>query len=147
MAASVASIAAVGVHLSQTIYALISTFYEAEKEMSSIADDLSLLSMVLRELEFVLRRDLRVYRRRMVGVVNEMLKKCHSIFQDITKYVSANPQDKGSSKRFQRKIRWYFQKHRVTELQAILESMKSTLNVLLHVVNFARVTEEAESFM
>ena len=147
MAASVAGVAAVGVQLSQTIYDLISTFYEAEKEMSSIANDLSLLAMVLNELEGVLRRDSRVYRRRMVRVVNEILNNCESVFQSISTYVSINPQNTTSSMRFQRKVRWYFQRPRVAPLQAGLESMKSTLNVLLHVVHLARVTEAAESFM
>lgn len=136
-----------GIQLSQTIYTLISTFYEAEKEMSSIAEDLSLLAMVLNELESVLRQDSRVYRRRMVRVVNEIMKNCEGIFQSISRYVSANPQDSRFSKQFKRKVRWYFQRHRVKPLQAGLESMKSTLNVLLHVVHLARVTEAAESFM
>lgn len=147
VAASVAGVAAVGVQLSQTIYDLISTFYEAEKEMSSIANDLSLLAMVLNELEGVLRRDSRVYRRRMVRVVNEILNNCESVFQSISTYVSINPQNTTSSMRFQRKVRWYFQRPRVAPLQAGLESMKSTLNVLLHVVHLARVTEAAESFI
>lgn len=147
VAASVAGVAAVGVQLSQTIYDLISTFYEAEKEMSSIANDLSLLAMVLNELEGVLRRDSRVYRRRMVRVVNDILNNCESVFQSVSQYVSINPQNTRSSMQFQREVRWFFQRHRVALLQAGLESMKSTLNVLLHVVHLARVTEAAESFI
>lgn len=147
VAASVAGVATMGVQLSQTIYNLISTFYEAEREMSTIANDLSLLAMVLNELEGVLRRDSRVYRRRMVRVVNDILNNCEGVFESISKYIVANPQDTRSSKQFQRKVRWYFQRHRVRPLQAGLESMKSTLNVLLHVVHLARVTEAAESFV
>ena len=146
VAASVAGIAVTGVQLSETIYELISTFYEAEKEMSSIANDLSLLAMVLRELEGILQRDSRVYRLRMVRVVKEILENCENIFQSISRFVTESPQNMRSSKQFQRKIRWYFQRHRVRPLQAGLESMKSTLNVLLHVVNMARVTEAASSF-
>lgn len=147
MAASVAGVATMGVQLSQTIYNLISTFYEAEREMSSIANDLSLLAMVLNELEGVLRRDSRVYRRRMVRVVSDILNSCEGVFESISKYIVANPQDTKLSKQFQRRVRWYFQRHRVVPLQAGLESMKSTLNVLLHVVHLARVTEAAESFV
>ena len=146
VAASVAGIAVTSVQLSETIYELISTFYDAEKEMSSIANDLSLLAMVLRELEGILQRDSRVYRLRMVRVVKEILENCENIFQSISIFVTESPQNMRSSKQFQRKIRWYFQRHRVRPLQAGLESMKSTLNVLLHVVNMARVTEAANSF-
>ncbi len=147
VAASVAGVAATGAQLSQTIYDIISTFNEAEKEMSSIANDLSLLAMVLNELEGVLQRDSRVYQRRMLKVVNDILGHCEGVFQSISHYVSVNPQNTRSSKQFQRKICWYFQRHRVRPLQAGLESMKSTLNVLLHVVHLARVTEAAETFM
>lgn len=147
VAASVAGVASVGVHLSQTIYDLVSTFYEAEKEMSSIANEISLLAMVLNELEGVLRRDSRVYRRRMVRVVSEILSSCEDIFQSISNYVSINPRYTRSSEQFQRKVRWHFQQHRVTPVQVGLQCMKSTLNVLLHVVQLARVTEAAGSFM
>lgn len=147
VATSVAGVAAMGVQLSQTIYGLISKFYEAEKEMSIIANDLSLLAMVLNELEGILRRDSRVYRRRMVREVNEILNSCEGVFQSIFNHVSANPQDARSSKQFKAKVRWYFQRHRVRPLQAGLESMKSTLNVLLHVVHMARVIEAAEFYM
>ena len=147
MAASVAGVAAMGVQLSQSIYALITVFYETEREMSNIANDLSLLAMVLSELEGVLRQDSRVYRRRMVKVVNEILENCEGIFQGISKYIPVVPPDMRSSKRFQRRIRFFFQRHRVRPLQARLESMKSTLNVVLNVVHLARVTEGAEYFM
>ena len=146
VAASVAGIAATSLQLSETIYELISTFYEAEKEMSSIANGLSLLAVVLRELEGILQQDPRMYRRRMVRVVKEILENCENIFQSISGFVTENPQNPWSSKQFQRRIWWYFQLHRVRPLQAGLESMKSTINVLLHVVNLARVTEAADSF-
>lgn len=146
VAASVAGVAATGLQLSQTIYDLVTTFTEAENEMMSVADNLSLLAAVFNELEGVLRRDSRVYRHRMIRVVNDILKNCQGIFQDISKYVSEMPRHK-LSKQFQRKVLWYFQRHRVRPLQAGLESMKSTLNVLLHVVQLARITEAAESFM
>ena len=146
VAASVAGIAATGLQLSQTIYDLVTTFTEAENEMMSVANNLSLLAAVFIELEGVLRRDLRVYRHRMIRAVNDILKNCEGIFQNISKYISVMPRQK-LSKQFRRKVLWYFQRHRVRPLQAGLESMKSTLNVLLHVVQLARITEAAESFM
>lgn len=147
VAASVAGVATMGVQLSQTIYNLISMFYEPEREMSTIANDLSLLAMVLNELEGILRRDSRVYRRRMVRVVKDILNNCEGVFESISNHIAANPQDTRSSKQFQRKVRWYFQRYRVRPLHAGLESLKSTLNVLLHVVHLARVAEAAASFV
>ena len=147
VATSVADVATMGVHLSQTIYKLIAAFHEAEREMSSIANDVSHLAMVLNELQGVLRRESRVYRRRMVRVVNDILDNCEGVFESISNCIVQNPQDTRSSKQFERRVRWYFQRHRVQQLQAGLESMKSTLNVLLHVLHLARVTEAAESFV
>lgn len=147
VAASVAGVAAMGLQLSQTIYGLISSFYEAEKEMSSFANDLSLLLMVLNELEGILRRGSRVYRQRMLRVVNDILNTCEGVFQSISIYISPHAQDTTSSKQFQRKVCWYFESQRVRPLQAGLESLRSTLNVVLHVVHLARVIEAAESFL
>ncbi len=147
VATSAAGVAATGTRLSQTIYALICTFHETEKNMSGIANDLSLLAMVLKELEGVLRRDSRVYRRCMVRVVNDMLNNCKDLFRSISKHVTVNPQDTRSSEQYQKNIRWCFQPHRVRALQAWIESMKSTLDVLLHIVHVAKVTEAVESFM
>ena len=147
VAASVAGIATMGVQLSQSIYALITTFYETEREMSNIANDLSLLAMVLSELEGVLRQNSRVYRRRMVKVVYEILENCKGIFQGISEYIPVVPPDVRLTKRFQKRIRFFFQRHRVKPLQARLESLKSTLNVMLQVVHYARVTEGAEYSM
>ena len=147
VAASVAGVAAMGAQLSQSIYALVTTLDETEREMSTIANDLSLLAMVLSDLEGVLRQDSRVYRPRMVIVVNEILENCQDIFQGISEYIPIVPQDLGSSKRFQSRIRFYFQRHRVRPLHARLETMKSTLHVVLNVVHLARVTEGAKYFM
>ena len=147
MAASVAGVAMMGTQLSHIIYNSISSFCEAEQEMSNIANCVSQLAMVLNELEGVLRRDSQVYQKRMLRVVMDIQKNCQGVFQNISKNVSVNPQYLTSSKQARRKVCWYFQHHRVRPLQAGLESMKSTLNVLLHVVHFARVTEAAESFV
>ena len=144
VAASVAGVAITGAQLSQTIYNSISSFCDAEQEMSNIADCVSHLAMVFDELEGVLRRDFRVYQNRMLRVVMDILKNCQAVFQNISKYVSVSPQ---YSKQARRKVYWYFQQHRVRPLQAGLEAMKSTLNVLLHVVHLARVTEAAEPFV
>ena len=146
-AASVASLATMGVQISQTIYGLISTFYEAEKEMSHIASDLEPLAMTLNELAMVLRRDHQVYRKSMLGVVDKLQKNCQGLFQGISNYIPSNSQDMRSSKQFQKRIKWYFQRHRVRPLQARLESMKSTLQVVLHVVQLARVTEGSVYYM
>ena len=147
MAASVAGVATMGAHLSQMIYNSLSSFCEAEQEMSNIANCVSHLAMVLNELEGVLRQDSRVYHKRLLRVVMDILKNCQGVFQNTSKYVSVGPQDSTSSKQARRKVCWYFQQHRVRPLQAGLESMKSTLNVLLHVVHFARVTEAAQPFV
>ena len=147
MAASVAGVAIKGAQLSQMIYNSISSFCEAEQEMSNIANCVSHLAMVLNELEGVLRQDSRVYQKRMLRVVMDILKNCQGVFQNISKYVSVGPQYSTPSKQARRKLCWYFQQHRIRPLQAGLESMKSTLNVLLHVVHFARVTEAAEPFV
>ena len=146
-AASVADVAGMGVQVSQAMYNLIPIFCEVEKEMSGIANDLSLLAMVLKELEGILRGNSRIFRQRMVRVANDISKQCEDIFQSILNYVSVHPQDPRSPNQFMGGIRWCFQRRRVRQVQAGIASMRSALEVLLHVVHLARVTKIEQTLM
>lgn len=144
VAASAASVATVGAQLSQILYDLVTTIHNAGKEIAKVANDVSLLAMVLEEVEAVIRQDSQFYRRRLVQVVREVLDGCEGIFDDIRLFIGAQP-EKMSSIHFKKRICWYFQRERVRLLQAGLESLKSTLNVLLHTVQLAKIAGAAES--
>ena len=141
VAAHVAAVAALGLQSSQTLYALINTLHDAGREIASVANDVSLLAVVLKELEVVLRQDSRLYRRQLVKAVLEILKSCEGVFKGIKGHV-----DVSSSGQLPKKIACYFKRERVKALQAGLGTLKSTLNVLSHVVQLAKVAGEAQFY-
>ena len=65
-----------------------------------------------------------------------IVAKCESIFKDIEKYTS------GPDNTTAMKLAWYFKRERVKPLRASLESLKSTLHILLQVVQLAKTTQE-----
>ncbi len=141
VAAHVAGVTALGLQLSQTLYALIITVYDAGREIASVANDVSLLAAVLKELEVVFRQDYRLYRRQLVKAVLEILDICEGVFRGIMGHI-----DVSSSGHLPKKIAGYFIPERVKTLQAGLGPLKSTLSVLLHVVQLAKVASEAQSY-
>ena len=141
VAAHVAAVAALGLQSSQTLYALITTVHGARREIASVADNVSLLAAVLKELEVVLRQDSRLYRRQLVKAVLEVLNCCEGVFKGMKGHV-----DVSSSDQLPKKIACYFNQERVKALQAELGALKSTLNVLSHVVQLAKVAGEAQLY-
>ncbi len=141
VAAHVAAVAALGLQSSQTLYALITTVHDGEREIACVANHMSLLAEGLKELEIVLRQDSRVYRRQLVKAVLEILNSCEDVFKGIKGHV-----DVSSSGQSPKKIAWCFEGEQVKALQAGLGALKSTLNVLSHVVQLAKVAGEAQSY-
>ena len=140
VAAHVAGVTALGLQLSQTLYALIITVHDAGREIASVANDVSLLAAVLKELEVVFRQDYRLYRKQLVKAVLEMLNSCEGVFKGIKGNIHVS-----TSGHLPKKIAGYFIPERVKTLKAGLGSLKSTLSVLLHVVQLAKVSGEAQS--
>ena len=141
LAAHVAVVAALGLQSSQNLYALVTTVHDAGRELASVANNNLLLTTVLKELEVVLRQDSRLYRRQLVKAVLELLNSCEGVFRGIK-----GPVDVSSSCQVPKTIAWYFKPERVKALQAELRALKSTLDVLSHVVQLAKVAGEAQSF-
>ena len=141
VAAHVAVVAALGLQSSQTLYALITTVPDAGRELATVANNVALLATVLKELEVVLRQDSRLYRRQLIEAVLELLNSCEGVFKGIKDHV-----DVSSSGQVPKEIAWYLRPERVKALQAELRALKSTLDVLSHVVQLAKVAGEAQSF-
>ena len=136
-AASVAGIAAVGVQLSKSLYDVITTINDGKEEIRDIADNVSLLAYVLEQLQDVLSREKLHFRPALEENANIIVSRCDSIFKDIKKHTRGSKGDTPS------KLVWYFKRSRVKPLRASLESLKSTLNILLHIIQLAKTTQEA----
>lgn len=143
-AGSVAGVAAAGIQLSKCLYDLYTTVRTSGKEIQDIANNISLLSMVLEELDGVLCQDELHYKPQLQQAAQTIVVRCADIFNDIRKHTGAHPSQK--VKKFSEKAAWYFKRERVKPLRISLESLKSTLNILLHVVQLAKTTNNVEEY-
>ena len=138
-AASVASLAAVGVSLSKTLYDVVATINGGKEEIKDIANNVSLLALVLDQLQDVLGRERLFFRPALEQNAQIIVSRCETIFNDIAFHTGSA---KGVSAS---RLVWYFRRERVKPLRASLESLKSTLNIVLHIVQLAKTTQEAKT--
>ncbi|KAL6714174.1 hypothetical protein ACLMJK_008668 [Lecanora helva] len=138
-AASVAGIAAIGVQLSKNLYSVITTINAGKEETRDLANNVSLLAIVLKELQEVLDSDEIHFRPLLEENAHTIATRCEKIFEEIGKHTC------GKNGRPTSKLLWYFKRERVKYLRVSLESLKSTLNVFLHVAQLTIMTQEAEN--
>ena len=141
---AVAGVATAGVQLSKSLYDLYSTVRTSRHEIQDVANNVSLLAMVLEELDEVLYDDEKEYRPQLKEAAHSIALRCASIFKDIRKHTGTDRELKGQ--KFYEKVAWYFKRERVKPLRISLESLKSTLNILLHVIQLAKNTKGVEEY-
>ena len=141
---AVAGVATAGVQLAKSLYDLYSTVKTSRKEIEDVASNVLLLSMVLEELDEVLFNDELTFRPQLQDSARSITLRCSSIFDDIRRHIGADQDLKG--KKVYEKIAWYFKKERVKPLRSSLEALKSTLSILLHVVQLAKSTKGVEEY-
>ena len=141
---AVAGVATAGVQLSKSLYDLYSTVRTSRHEIQDVANNVSLLAMVLEELDEVLYDDEKEYRPQLREAAHSIALRCACIFKDIRKHTGTERELKGQ--KFYEKVAWYFKRERVKPLRISLESMKSTLNILLHVIQLAKNTRGIEEY-
>ena len=81
--ASVAGIAAAGFQLSKVLYDTIETIKTGEAEIGDIASNISLLSLVLKELQVALDHERAHFRPLLEENARTIISRCESIFEDI----------------------------------------------------------------
>ena len=85
-AASIAGVASAGIHLSKCLYDIYSTVKSSTKEIQDIANNVSLLSVVLEELDGVLCQDEMHYKPQLQQAAQAIVLTCATIFSDIRKH-------------------------------------------------------------
>lgn len=141
---SVAGVAAAGVQLSKFLYDFYATVQASNQEIQDVANNVSLLAMVLEELDGVLIQDEVHFRPELHRAAQLIVRRCAGMFKDIEKHTATSRNQKGL--KITEKVAWYFKRDRVKPLSASLESLKSTLNILLHVVQLAKTTKNVEEY-
>ena len=138
-AAALAGVAALAAQLGKKLFEVWHELKGAEPEIAEVANSVLLLSTVLEELDAILKRNKGLYRPELEESVAKISSRCQKTIEDIERTAGVE-RDKTCKKSLVAKLAWCFRKDRVKLLSASLESLKSTLDVLLHVVVLAKVT-------
>lgn len=142
-AAAVAAVATFAAQLSKALFEAYLTVKGAEDEIRDIANNVSLLALVLAEMEECLRENSSFFRPSLEQTALTIAARCESIFKDIEKHTGVQ-RGKAVRKGLAGRLGWFFKKDRVKLLRVSLESLKSTLNILLHVVVLARLSTDSQ---
>ena len=134
IAGSVAGVATVGVALSSALYDIIAAIRDAPKEMLQIAQGISDLSTVLRELQRVLKKARTLLRDRLLKAVSSIMCRIRDTHDKIDGLLDV---DSGLAR-----ILWAFQRSKATKLLATIESQKSTIQLMATTVTLAIVQKE-----
>ena len=127
--ASIAGVATAGIQISKTIYDLVSTLRGTPKEVSDIARGVSDLSMVLRELRRALKEGRELYRRKLLHRVSSAIRRIGQIHAQIREMIVGV---EGFAS-----LKWLFRRAKTTHLLYQIESHKTGINMILHIMTLA----------
>jgi hypothetical protein len=143
VAVGIVRMASIGTKLSTTIMSYASAVADADKSMVDIAGDVALTSNVLTSVgNFLTERDNGVVATpSALKDAKAILTRCHDTFAEIKAIVdkSAKTDDNGNRKSSKRaKLTWPIKSNKAELLKSRLESLKSSLMLLLQVLSFAK---------
>jgi hypothetical protein len=139
--ASVLQLAGAGLKLSTTLYTYSTTAFKADKELKDIADNVSITSSVLDQLAKVLEEDkkARLCTDSALRTTENVAQRYKSVFEDLeTALQKPLSKSKDGKLPTTQKLKWPFMEPKIKVAQSNLESVKSTLLLMLNVVSYAR---------
>ena len=143
VAASVATVAILAAQVSKKVYDLGKDLKDTEKHIEDVASNASILSTTLNALGDVLRQNQQVYRPEMVKSVHDITIRCESILKDIERLAGIIERGNVPVQTLLSRMRWVWKKDQLKPLQTSLESLKSTLSILLTVIELAKSMTQA----
>jgi hypothetical protein len=118
----VAGILTAGSALSSALYDLIRSIQDAPREMVEIAGGISELALLLRELKNTLKAGKELYKPRLLRAIRSTTNRIHHLQSEVHDMIEEN----GSFSR----IAWSFRRPKAKDLLAMIESHKSTLQLM-----------------
>ncbi|KAF8847557.1 hypothetical protein BDZ45DRAFT_811492 [Acephala macrosclerotiorum] len=138
--ASIAQLADYGFKLSIKLYAFSSTISTASMTISSISNDASLTSTVLKELcQIIKSDDAHVVIENAIRATKQAVDECLKILGEL---------DNALSKCFAERLKWPFKQPKMELLRSNLDRLKASLTLMLQELSYARDVsnrKEAES--
>ena len=154
--ASIVGIAGIGIKLSKTLYQVGHRHVSASHNINRIATNVSLFASMLKHVGTVLDDSHSLHSPEAVETVEQIVKECESVFQEIADLVvtaknkgemtKEPPLANGSKRRMSimARAKWYFEGPKAEHLLSQLEYLKTTLSVLLQTLNLAALNAKVK---
>ena len=147
--ATIIQIADIGFRLSVKLFTFAETVASADQAIISTSKDISLTSSVLKEVGEILRKDqsLHKYSANAVSTATAIVTECSEVFQAMEKIlvekvpsISSNRRDQSSRTTMAlERFRWSYWQPKLQLLRSNLDRLRSTLLVMLNVINYQRL--------
>lgn len=137
IAASVVQIADLGARLSVQLIGFSRKVKEANKSIEAISQEIAVTGAVLQELGAELKKDDNKSgcSRRALQTAQELVSACKDIFKEIDEIIKPNGSTAASS--WKQRLKYPFFESKLALLRTKLESLKSSLLVILNVLVYA----------
>jgi hypothetical protein len=135
LVASIGTITAAGFKAARTIPTIASELGAAGVEIVGIATDLKAVSLILNELKRRLSKANNVTVE-VLDVAYEIVALCKADIEGVEKFLIPLTSPSGQTLKFKDKVKWLFDKAKVSSRRASLDSLKLTLSLFLHTLDF-----------
>jgi hypothetical protein len=143
LVASIIQIAGTGAKLSTALYHYTTSAVRADQDIAEIADDVDLTSNALESIGKVFESEdaKSIVSKKAIHDANNIIKRCEAVFNDITELVEKRRKVSKEGKKslgMMGKLSWPLKEQRVELYRRRLESLKTSLGLLLHVLQLAQ---------
>ncbi|KAM0296143.1 hypothetical protein ACHAPM_010399 [Fusarium culmorum] len=135
LVASIGTITAARFKAAKAIFTIASELGAAGTEMSGIATDLKAISLILNELKKRLNKAENITVE-FVDVAYEIVALCKTDIEGVECFLAPLNSPSGQKLKLNDKVKWLFGKAKVSSRRASLDSLKLTLSLFLHTLDF-----------
>jgi hypothetical protein len=131
-------VASAGFKLATGLYDMLDRYEGAQGSIESIASDLNFFAVVLEELGGLLNvpASQNVASDRLLSSIGDIMEKCKLLFKDINKMIFRANGSKRS--RIGQSISWIFREGKIRTVKATLDSLKTTLVLMLQTLKLRK---------
>lgn len=135
LVASIITLVELGFTISKGISSVANEFGSASVHIKVIATDTRAVALILRDLQKRLERQ-RTVAAEVRDVAIEIVTLCRTDIEDIGDFLKSLQPQQGERVRFTQKLRWIVGKSKIMTKRSSLDSLKSTLNLYMHSIEF-----------
>jgi hypothetical protein len=136
--ASVVGLASLGAKVSMTLFECGRTMRHAREQIEDMASEVTPFTNVLKELGSVLKAQEGFYTDVAVRIVHATMKECKGVFKEIRSAIKMKQRSSVA-------VKWLFKKSKAEELKRRMEALKSSLSLVLQVVQLGKKADDAKS--